>query len=96
MKKRLSRCEDCGEENSILTQVSSGPEVVFLCSECYNLKNSKEIQKEIRYDKEEKMSKREKLKKKIPSFYGLGKFNYFLSLNFFALVFVFRDQKMLN
>ena len=95
MKKRLSRCEDCGEENSILTQVSSGPEVVFLCSECYNLKNSKEIQKEIRYDKEEKSQNREKLKKKYLVFMGWENLTI-LSLNFFALVFVFRDQKMLN
>ena len=51
MKKSLTRCEDCGEDNSILTQVSSGPEVIFLCSDCYNLKYSKEIQNKIRYDK---------------------------------------------
>jgi len=49
MKKCLSSCADCGEDNSILTQVSSGPEVIFLCSDCYNLKYSKEVQNEIRY-----------------------------------------------
>jgi len=54
MKKCLSGCADCGEDNSILTQVSSGPEVIFLCSDCYNLKYSKEIQNEIRYVKKEK------------------------------------------
>jgi|TARA_B110000211_G_C13565210_1_gene329542 hypothetical protein len=54
MKKHLSRCEDCGEDNSILTQVSSGPEVILLCSDCYNLKYSKELQNEICYVEEEK------------------------------------------
>ena len=49
MKKSLSRCEDCGEDNSILTQVSSGPEIIFLCSDCYNLKHSNEAQNEIEY-----------------------------------------------
>jgi hypothetical protein len=59
MKKNLSSCADCGEDNSILTQVSSGPELIFLCSDCYNLKYSKEIQNKIRYDK--KKLKRKKL-----------------------------------
>jgi ribosome-binding protein aMBF1 (putative translation factor) len=54
MKKSLSGCEDCGEDNSILTQVSSGPEVIFLCSDCYNLKYSKEVQNEISHVKEKK------------------------------------------
>jgi len=54
MKKRLFGCADCGEDSSILTQVSSGPEVIFLCSDCYNLKYSKEVQNEIRYVEKEK------------------------------------------
>ena len=54
MKKRLSSCAECGEDNSILTQVSSGPEVLFLCSDCYNLKYSKEVQNEIKYVENEK------------------------------------------
>ena len=54
MKKYLSNCSDCGEDNTILTQVSSGPEIIFLCSDCYNLKYSKEVQNEINYVKEEK------------------------------------------
>jgi hypothetical protein len=54
MNKSLSRCSDCGEDNSILTQVSSGPEVIFLCSDCYNLKYSKEVQNEISHVKEKK------------------------------------------
>ena len=49
MKKNLSRCEDCGEDNSILTQVSSGPGVIFLCSDCYNIKYSQEAQNVIKY-----------------------------------------------
>ena len=47
MKKRLSSCIECGEESSILTQVTSGVEIIFLCSDCYNLKYSKEVQNEI-------------------------------------------------
>ena len=51
MKKLLSRCADCGEDNLLLTQVSSGPEIIFLCSDCYDLKYSNEVQKEIKYVK---------------------------------------------
>jgi len=54
VKKRLSACIDCGDDTSILTQVSSGPEVILLCTDCYNLKYSKEIQNEISYDEKEK------------------------------------------
>ena len=54
MKKRLSSCSDCGDDISILTQVSSGPEVILLCTDCYNLKYSKEIQNEISYNEKEK------------------------------------------
>ena len=54
MKKSFSFCVNCGEDNSILTQVSSGPEVILLCSDCYNLKYSKEIKNEINYDKKDK------------------------------------------
>jgi len=54
MKKRLSNCSDCAEDSSILTQVSSGPEVILLCSDCYNLKYSKEVQNEIYYAKKKK------------------------------------------
>jgi len=53
MKKNLSRCIDCGDDSSILTQVSSGPEVVLLCSDCYNLKCSKEVQNKISFVKKE-------------------------------------------
>ena len=58
MKKRLSGCVDCGEDNCILTQVSSGPEVIFLCNDCYNLKYSKEVQNEIRYVEKKKNQKK--------------------------------------
>ena len=54
MKKRLSNCTDCGDDNSIITQVSSGPEVILLCPDCYNLKYFKEIQNEISYEEKEK------------------------------------------
>ena len=49
MKISLSKCEECGEDSHILTQISSGPEVIFLCSDCYNIKYSKEVQKEIKH-----------------------------------------------
>ena len=54
MKKKLVSCSDCGDDTSILTQVSSGPEVILLCTDCYNLKYSKEIQNQISYDEKEK------------------------------------------
>jgi|TARA_B110000037_G_C16907320_1_gene418781 hypothetical protein len=54
MKKHLSYCTDCGDDISILTQVSTGPEVILLCTDCYNLKYLKEIQNEINYDEKKK------------------------------------------
>ena len=54
MIKRLSSCANCGEDSSLLTQVSSGPEIIFLCSDCYNLKYSNEVQNEIKYVEKEK------------------------------------------
>ncbi|MDA8937072.1 hypothetical protein N9I22_00170 [Candidatus Pelagibacter sp.] len=54
MKKILSRCAHCAEDNLMLTQVSTGPEMIFLCSDCYNFKYSKEVQNEIQYVKKEK------------------------------------------
>ena len=54
MKKRSSICADCGDDSSILTQVSSGPEIMLLCSDCYNLKYSKEVKNEIKYVEKEK------------------------------------------
>ena len=52
MKKRLSGCSECGDDTAILTQVSSGPEVILLCMDCYNLKHSNEIQNHISYEEE--------------------------------------------
>ena len=54
MKKRLSACIDCGDDTSILTQVSSGPDIMMLCSDCYNLKYLRDEQNEIIYNEKEK------------------------------------------
>ena len=54
MVRFLPKCADCGDYNSILTQISSGPEIIFLCSDCYNFKYTKERLKENRYAEEEK------------------------------------------
>jgi hypothetical protein len=53
MKKCLSSCLECGDNTSILTQVSSGPEVTLLCSNCYSHKYSKESQSEIDHSEKE-------------------------------------------
>ena len=47
MKKLLTSCADCGKNKSILTQIGSAAEVIYLCSDCYNFEYSKEMQKEI-------------------------------------------------
>ena len=52
MKKRLSGCSECGDDTAILTQVSSGAEVILLCTDCYNLKHSNETQNHINYEEE--------------------------------------------
>ena len=52
MEKRLSGCSECGDDTAILTQVSSGPEVILLCTDCYNLKHSNETQSHIGYEEE--------------------------------------------
>ena len=57
MKKYLSSCRDCGDDTCILTQVSSGPEVILFCSDCFNLKYSKEVQNEISYEEKDKEKK---------------------------------------
>jgi len=33
--KKLPSCDDCGENETILTQVSNFSEIKFLCSDCY-------------------------------------------------------------
>ena len=57
MKKRLSSCLECGDDTSILTQVSGSPEAVLLCTDCYHLKYSHKGQNEIDYTEEEKVKK---------------------------------------
>ena len=52
MKKRLSGCSECGDDTTILTQVSSGPEVTLLCTDCYNLKYSNEKKNYIGHEEE--------------------------------------------
>ena len=48
----LFKSSDCGDDTAILTQVSSGPEVILLCTDCYNLKHSNETQNHISYEEE--------------------------------------------
>ena len=50
MKKTLSNCNECGENKSILTQVSCMVEVIYLCSDCYKDKYSEEFKDKIQID----------------------------------------------
>ena len=36
--KKLPSCDECGENKTILTQVSNFSDVQYLCSECYEFK----------------------------------------------------------
>ena len=47
MKKNPSSCQECGENKSILTQVSNTVEILYLCSDCYKDKYSEEIRNQI-------------------------------------------------
>ena len=47
MKKPPPCCEECGENKSILTQVNSTLEIIYLCSDCYKDKYSEEAQNQI-------------------------------------------------
>ena len=47
MKKLQPSCAECGENTSILTQVSSTVEIIYLCSDCYKDKYLKEVQNQI-------------------------------------------------
>ena len=47
MKKTPYSCAECGENKSILTQVSSTVEIIYLCSECYKDKYSEEVRNQI-------------------------------------------------
>ena len=51
--KKIYNCADCGDDTTILTQTSSGPNVILLCTDCYNLKYSKEIENKVCYDEKE-------------------------------------------
>ena len=53
MKKPPSSCAECGENKSILTQVSSTIEIIYLCSDCYKDKYSEEVQNQIENKYEE-------------------------------------------
>ncbi|NMN67828.1 hypothetical protein VP91_00009770 [Candidatus Pelagibacter ubique] len=54
MKKKLLSCIDCGDDTEILTQVSSAPEIKLLCSSCYNVKYSIELQAHVSCNKKNK------------------------------------------
>jgi len=47
MKKIRYSCDDCGDDKSILTQVSCTVEVTYLCSDCHKSKYSEEVHEEI-------------------------------------------------
>ena len=47
MKKLLPSCSDCGEDKSILTQVSSTTEIIYLCNDCYKDKYLEEERNQI-------------------------------------------------
>ena len=47
MKKLPPSCAVCGENKSILTQVSSSIEIIYLCSDCYKDKYSEESRNQI-------------------------------------------------
>ena len=54
MKKILSSCSECGENKTILTQVGSTVEIIYLCSDCYKDKYSEETRNQIK-NKHEKI-----------------------------------------
>ena len=47
MKKNPSSCQECGENKSILTQVSNTVEIIYLCIDCYKYKYSEETRNQI-------------------------------------------------
>ena len=47
MKKTPYSCAECGENKSILTQVSSTVEIIYLCNDCYQDKYSEEVRNQI-------------------------------------------------
>ena len=53
MKNIPSSCAECGENKSILTQVSSTIEIIYLCSDCYKDKYLEESRDKIENKYEE-------------------------------------------
>jgi|TARA_B110000881_G_C18282274_1_gene368072 hypothetical protein len=47
MKKPPPSCAECGENKSILTQVSSTIEIIYLCNDCYKDKYLEEARNQI-------------------------------------------------
>tara|TARA_B100000780_G_C20736804_1_gene292722 strand:+ start:378 stop:527 length:150 start_codon:yes stop_codon:yes gene_type:complete len=47
MKKITSSCADCGEDELILTQVSTTVEIIYLCSDCYKDRYLEEARNQI-------------------------------------------------
>ena len=39
MKKKIPSCDECGENDTILTQVSNFSDIQYLCSDCYKSKH---------------------------------------------------------
>ena len=73
MRKNLSSCADCGEDSPILTQVSSGPEIIFPVVTAIILNTQMNCKKKLCM-----LKKKIKNKKKEFNYYGLGKFNYLI------------------
>jgi hypothetical protein len=47
MKKNTSSCQECGENKTVLTQVSNTVEIIYLCSDCYQDKYSEDAKSQI-------------------------------------------------
>ena len=47
MKKNPSSCQECGENKTVLTQVSNTAEIIYLCSDCYQDKYSEDAKSQI-------------------------------------------------
>ena len=47
MKKTPSSCQECGENKTVLAQVSNTVEIIYLCSDCYKDKYSEEVRNQI-------------------------------------------------
>ena len=37
--KKIPSCDECGENDTILTQISNFSDIKYLCSDCHQLKN---------------------------------------------------------